>query len=64
MLQEEIRNNPGLADVIRAVCPLKRPAQPEEVADAVLFLCSPSSSFINGVGLIVDAGMTLTVHLS
>ena len=35
---------------------LKRWAQPEEIAKAVLFLCSNDASFITGSILVVDGG--------
>lgn len=38
--------------------PLSRIGKPEEVADAVLWLCSDKSSFITGNTLIIDGGMT------
>jgi 3-oxoacyl-[acyl-carrier protein] reductase len=38
------------------VIALRRPAQPEEVAAAALFLASPLASYITGVSLPVDGG--------
>jgi NAD(P)-dependent dehydrogenase (short-subunit alcohol dehydrogenase family) len=34
--------------------------EPEEMSEAVLFLCSPGVAFITGHALVVDGG--LTVH--
>jgi len=34
-------------------------ATPEEIADAIFFLASPSASFITGVALPVEGGATL-----
>lgn len=42
--------------------PLQRLGQPEEVAEAVLWLCSSKSSFVLGTTLSVDGGATLNAQ--
>jgi enoyl-[acyl-carrier protein] reductase III len=41
--------------------PAGRIATPDDIADAVLFLCSPQAEMIRGQVLVVDGGFTLTV---
>jgi NAD(P)-dependent dehydrogenase (short-subunit alcohol dehydrogenase family) len=41
---------------VRAVTPLGRMAEPEEVAAAILFLASPAASMVTGHTLAVDGG--------
>jgi 3-oxoacyl-[acyl-carrier protein] reductase len=38
--------------------PMKRIAQPEEIASAIAFLASPAAAYINGINLPVDGGRT------
>lgn len=52
-----ISDEEGLAAVARTI-PMGRVATPEEVARAVLFLASDQASFLTGVGLPVDGGVT------
>jgi NAD(P)-dependent dehydrogenase (short-subunit alcohol dehydrogenase family) len=53
--------NRGKADRIAAdYHPLGRVANPEEVARAVLYLCSSDASFITGIDLPVDGGYAMT----
>jgi len=41
---------------IQKRCPMGRPAEPEDVAKAILFLASDDASFITGITLPVDGG--------
>lgn len=51
--------DPGAAAVLEAGTPLGRAGTPEEVADAVVYLSSPLSSFVTGHNLVVDGGALL-----
>ena len=42
-----------------AATPVGRPGQPEDIANAYLFLASDEASFINGTVLSVDGGMVV-----
>lgn len=50
---------PALIEQFRQETPLKRIAEPEEIARAILFLVSDESSYITGQTLIVDGGYSL-----
>jgi NAD(P)-dependent dehydrogenase (short-subunit alcohol dehydrogenase family) len=51
-------DDPEMRAVVLAQSPMGRPAQPAEIAGAVLFLASPLASFVNGSVLVVDSGQT------
>jgi NAD(P)-dependent dehydrogenase (short-subunit alcohol dehydrogenase family) len=44
---------------ISARLPMKRLGEPQDIADAALFLCSDAASWITGVNLVVDGGALL-----
>ncbi|HXW70186.1 MAG TPA: SDR family oxidoreductase [Methylocella sp.] len=46
-------------DIIEASTLLGRMGRPEEVADAITFLCSPAASFVTATSLRVDGGFSL-----
>ncbi len=46
----------GTKDYLASLIPAGRVGQPEEIAQAVLFLASKAASFVNGVELFVDGG--------
>ncbi len=48
--------DPATRDSFAEGTPLRRWGQPEEVAQAILFLASPRSSFITGQTIVVDGG--------
>ncbi|MET9675489.1 3-hydroxybutyrate dehydrogenase [Streptomyces sp. NPDC006482] len=47
-----------LTEILLKDSALKRLIEPEEVAEAVLYLCTPQASFITGTSLILDGGWT------
>lgn len=46
-------------DEIAKHVPIGRAGRPEEIASAVLWLCSPAASYVVGQALTVDGGMTV-----
>jgi NAD(P)-dependent dehydrogenase (short-subunit alcohol dehydrogenase family) len=59
MTQGFLRNPAGEVDpALAGRYALRRPAAPEEIAAAILFLTSTESSFVTGIALPVDGGRT------
>jgi NAD(P)-dependent dehydrogenase (short-subunit alcohol dehydrogenase family) len=59
LLRETVARNPGHAEAHVAHVPLRRICEPEEVAEAAVWLCSPAASFVTGVTLSADGGYVL-----
>ncbi|KWR88189.1 SDR family NAD(P)-dependent oxidoreductase [Cupriavidus sp. IDO] len=55
-LTQALQQDQGRSGAILQRTPLGRWGQPEDIADAVAFLCAPASAFITGVILPVDGG--------
>ena len=47
-----------IADAMKSTVPAARFGTPNEVANAIAFLCTPASSYINGINVPVDGGRT------
>lgn len=54
----ESRMTAASKDTLKKTIPLSRLAKPEEIANAVFWLCSPDASFLHGTNLIADGGQT------
>ena len=47
-----------LTEVLLQDSAVKRLVEPEEVAEAVAYLCGPQASFVTGTSLVLDGGWT------
>ena len=56
MSTDMIENQPDVMKEAMRDQPIGRPGRPEEIAAAVLWLCSPAASLVLGVALPVDGG--------
>jgi NAD(P)-dependent dehydrogenase (short-subunit alcohol dehydrogenase family) len=56
MMERMNTRTPGYFERVSAVSPTGRVGTPEEVAEAVLWLCSKAASFVTGHALTVDGG--------
>ena len=59
MAHRAFERQPGSREVVEKMSPMGRLAQPGEVADAVMFLSSPRSSYVTGAGLVISGGRGL-----
>lgn len=58
MVDDLINTAPGMEERMRRVIPIGRFGQPEEIAQAILWLCSDENAFCNGQAIQMDGGLT------
>jgi NAD(P)-dependent dehydrogenase (short-subunit alcohol dehydrogenase family) len=54
---------PGVIESVEAQTPLRRWAQPDDIADVIVFLASDAARFVTGETISVDGGMARTLDL-
>lgn len=59
MVEELLRRNPDLEQELVRDIPAGRMGRPDEIAHAVLWLCSDDASFVDGHALLVDGAFSI-----
>jgi NAD(P)-dependent dehydrogenase (short-subunit alcohol dehydrogenase family) len=60
-MSQAFYDTPGVTERRTAVTPMRRIGMPQDIAEAVLFLASDRSSYVNGDEITVDGGYVRTV---
>jgi NAD(P)-dependent dehydrogenase (short-subunit alcohol dehydrogenase family) len=55
-MSQSFYDTPGVTERRSAVVPLRRVGMPQDIADAILYLASDRSSYVNGDAITVDGG--------
>ncbi len=57
-MTEVISQSPEIRQTMEVMTPMKRLGQPEEIASAIVWLCSDQASFVTGHPMVIDGGAT------
>ena len=53
-----IKTHAELYAALRSIIPMKHMAAPEQIAEVLMFLLGPNSSYVTGADIAVDGGVT------
>ena len=56
---EALWKNPDILQMAMSRTPMARPAEPEEMVGAIIYLASDASSYVTGQVITLDGGMTI-----
>lgn len=56
MMDRLVKTRPEMLDEIKAATPMGRMGEPEEIGEAVVWLCSDKASFVTGHNMAIDGG--------
>jgi NAD(P)-dependent dehydrogenase (short-subunit alcohol dehydrogenase family) len=56
---EALWGNPDILNIAMSKTPLARPAEPEEMVGAIIYLASDASSYVTGQVIAIDGGTTI-----
>ncbi|MGZ3493536.1 MAG: SDR family oxidoreductase, partial [Thermodesulfobacteriota bacterium] len=56
---EALWKNPDILQMAMSRTPMARPAEPEEMVGAIIYLASDASSYVTGQVIALDGGMTI-----
>lgn len=56
---EEALSDKGFFEKVKASIPMGRVGKPEDIAPAVLYLCSNEAEYVTGAEIVIDGGMRL-----
>lgn len=60
MVTDVINANPEMERLTLSSIPMRRLADPAEIAAGIIWLCAPAASFVTGHTLVLDGGLTAT----